>query len=440
MPYIAMELLEGEDLDQPPPQARPLAPQETLAVAIQVGRALTKAHAAGLVHRDLKPANIFLVRDDDREIAKVLDFGVAKVNGLGHRRQHQDGRRARHALLHEPGAGPRDQDHRPPLRPLGAGRGRLPVPDGPAALHERGARRSLREDHRRAAARAVPGRASVPPAFDAWWARAAARDPAQRFQTAKEFIEALGLALGVTAVGMGVEVGSAMAYAGPGGGVPAGTGTLALTPSRPLTPYPGGGTPQPGAVPSPSGAWAARSAPGTWQGPSAPGVVPQSGAWQAGGSAPRVPAAGDWARPRRRCSSRSPCPPPPRRAAPAGSSPAWSGSRRWVGSVLRAPQRRSREPDGGARGLGSAAGDCLGGSAGGCLGAGRERDALRGARRRRGLGDRACGERVCLRLRGEGTRRPRERSRAGEAPVGRRREVWPAARFARFLKPSMDPR
>ena len=47
----------------------------------QVCRALQRAHDAGIIHRDLKPENIFLVRspDDDDEIAKVLDFGIAKI-------------------------------------------------------------------------------------------------------------------------------------------------------------------------------------------------------------------------------------------------------------------------------------------------------------------------------------------------------------------------
>jgi serine/threonine-protein kinase len=81
-PYIAMELLEGEDLARRLRKRRPLEPIEVLTMASEVARALTKAHAAGLVHRDLKPANVFLVRDDDRDIAKVLDFGVAKSTRL----------------------------------------------------------------------------------------------------------------------------------------------------------------------------------------------------------------------------------------------------------------------------------------------------------------------------------------------------------------------
>src|SRR5262249_19686486 len=62
-------------------RCRRLDRQATLAVVTQVARALNKAHAAGLVHRDLKPENIFLVPDEEREIVKVLDFGVAKALG-----------------------------------------------------------------------------------------------------------------------------------------------------------------------------------------------------------------------------------------------------------------------------------------------------------------------------------------------------------------------
>src|SRR5579862_233922 len=62
-PYIAMELLDGEDLGKRILRVGKLAPSQLIPVITQVSRALTKAHTQGIVHRDLKPDNIFLVRD-----------------------------------------------------------------------------------------------------------------------------------------------------------------------------------------------------------------------------------------------------------------------------------------------------------------------------------------------------------------------------------------
>src|SRR5262249_22557006 len=61
VPYMAMEYLEGEDLDVRLRRCGRLDIDTTLAIVKQVARALAKAHAVGLVHRDLKPDNIFLV-------------------------------------------------------------------------------------------------------------------------------------------------------------------------------------------------------------------------------------------------------------------------------------------------------------------------------------------------------------------------------------------
>src|SRR5262249_15080983 len=77
-PYIAMEYLDGEDLGHRLHRVGRLTARETVGVVGQIARALGKAHAAGLVHRDLKPENVFLVRDDEGELVKVLDFGIAK--------------------------------------------------------------------------------------------------------------------------------------------------------------------------------------------------------------------------------------------------------------------------------------------------------------------------------------------------------------------------
>ncbi|AUX40518.1 protein kinase [Sorangium cellulosum] len=83
VPFIAMELLEGEDLAHRLERAGALPPAETARIFADVARAVRKAHEAGIIHRDLKPDNIFLARDDEREVAKVLDFGVAKTSLFG---------------------------------------------------------------------------------------------------------------------------------------------------------------------------------------------------------------------------------------------------------------------------------------------------------------------------------------------------------------------
>src|SRR5579864_2156903 len=82
-PYMVMELLTGESLDKRLEHLGRMSLEDTARVLNQVCRALQRAHDAGIIHRDLKPENIFLVRapDDDEEIAKVLDFGIAKFRG-----------------------------------------------------------------------------------------------------------------------------------------------------------------------------------------------------------------------------------------------------------------------------------------------------------------------------------------------------------------------
>jgi serine/threonine-protein kinase len=80
-PFLVMELLQGQSLADCIEREKRLTPERTLAIISQVARAIGRAHAGGIVHRDLKPDNIFLVREDDQELAKVLDFGIAKTTG-----------------------------------------------------------------------------------------------------------------------------------------------------------------------------------------------------------------------------------------------------------------------------------------------------------------------------------------------------------------------
>ncbi|WP_232293318.1 protein kinase domain-containing protein [Stigmatella aurantiaca] len=80
VPYIVMELLEGEDLEALLGRRQRLTPAAVTPLLLQAARALDAAHAAGIVHRDLKPANLFLAHVDGEEMLKVLDFGLALLN------------------------------------------------------------------------------------------------------------------------------------------------------------------------------------------------------------------------------------------------------------------------------------------------------------------------------------------------------------------------
>jgi serine/threonine protein kinase len=80
--YFIMEHLDGIDLADVLTHERRLDPNRSCQITIQICRALTAAHAAGVIHRDLKPENIFLVaRDGKADFVKVLDFGVARSAG-----------------------------------------------------------------------------------------------------------------------------------------------------------------------------------------------------------------------------------------------------------------------------------------------------------------------------------------------------------------------
>lgn len=80
---LVLELLEAENLAQRIARVGPLGSSgragelEALRIGLDVAEALVAAHAAGVIHRDLKPSNVMLVREGDRERAKVLDFGLA---------------------------------------------------------------------------------------------------------------------------------------------------------------------------------------------------------------------------------------------------------------------------------------------------------------------------------------------------------------------------
>jgi serine/threonine protein kinase len=82
IPWLAMELLDGEELAKRVQRKGFLPPAEVLEVFRQLCHALGEAHKNGLVHRDLKPQNIFMAnsrRQGEAFTVKILDFGVAKL-------------------------------------------------------------------------------------------------------------------------------------------------------------------------------------------------------------------------------------------------------------------------------------------------------------------------------------------------------------------------
>ena len=79
VPYLVMELLEGESLAHVVARG-PLSISRTIDIVLPIGAALSAAHSRGVVHRDLKPENVFLAKQPNgRIVPKLVDFGVSKL-------------------------------------------------------------------------------------------------------------------------------------------------------------------------------------------------------------------------------------------------------------------------------------------------------------------------------------------------------------------------
>ena len=190
LPFIVMELLVGEDLAQRIKRRGPLPLAEIASVVLQVGKALSKAHQAGILHRDIKPDNIFLLEDDGELFVKVLDFGVAKLLEASHA-MTSTGSTVGTPFYMSPEQllSAKHVDLQCDLWSLAvvayrATTGKLPFHGdtlGALAIkvHE---------------AKFLPAsalRSDVPPVLDAWFSRAFQRNPAARFASLKDLVQGL---------------------------------------------------------------------------------------------------------------------------------------------------------------------------------------------------------------------------------------------------------
>jgi eukaryotic-like serine/threonine-protein kinase len=192
--YVVYELLEGEDLARVLERKRRLAIVDTRRVVVHACRGLARAHALGVVHRDIKPSNLFMTDDGagGDPVLKVLDFGLAEHAG----RAERDPSKVVGTLEYiapEVLFGEAEPDVRSDLFGLAVVAyecftGRVP--------YEAGSIEQLVVAYA-SKTPAPPStiRPGLPREVDAWFDRALARDPSERFSSAKEMADALDEAL-----------------------------------------------------------------------------------------------------------------------------------------------------------------------------------------------------------------------------------------------------
>jgi eukaryotic-like serine/threonine-protein kinase len=194
--YLVMEYLDGEGLGSRIKERGRLTPAELCPIAHQLMEGLAAAHGAGIIHRDLKPDNVFLLRSrgGTSDFVKLLDFGISKFNQLSGDSGFSMTRTGAvmgtpYYMAPEQAKGSREMDHRVDLYAAGvicyeALTGQVPF--NADTFNELLFKIVLEEP--RPLEQIEP---SIDAGFAAIVTKAMARDPAHRFQTAKEFQEAL---------------------------------------------------------------------------------------------------------------------------------------------------------------------------------------------------------------------------------------------------------
>ncbi|XXY55169.1 serine/threonine-protein kinase [Sorangium sp. So ce269] len=239
VPYILMELLEGEDLRRRISRLGPLSLRELASVVRQVSRALGRAHQLGIVHRDIKPDNIFLADAEGETFVKVLDFGVAKQPVSSDQAMTSTGSSFGTPLYMSPEQllSAKHVDFRADLWALGivgyyAMTGQVPFT---------GETLGALSVSVNAGVFALPSavRPGVPHGLDAWVTRALQRDPAARFGSVREMSSALDEALFGLAHAPTLPSGALDTRPGPPS-APGGPGSAALGPGGAGPPHSGG--------------------------------------------------------------------------------------------------------------------------------------------------------------------------------------------------------
>ncbi len=211
MPYIVMELLEGEDLARMLRNRGPLPIPEVIEYMLQACIGLAEAHRNGIIHRDIKPGNIFVSRrKDGRPLVKLVDFGISKLAPTAsHELEPELTTTSQvmgspHYMSPEQLKSTREVDARADIWSLGAVLVRLISGsyafegDSDAELCANvlmGDPLPLR--------RVLP---SAPKALEALVARCLTRDPAQRIQNVTDFARELAPFLGVRGEQLAAEV------------------------------------------------------------------------------------------------------------------------------------------------------------------------------------------------------------------------------------------
>jgi serine/threonine protein kinase/CheY-like chemotaxis protein len=190
-PYLVMEYLDGESMGEDVDRRGALPPSAVVNVIDHIARALTEAHAHGIIHGDVKPENILVVNDPHRPhgCAKLVDFGLARsrVNAPSDDDNAICGTPSYMSPEHLRGAARPN----PALDLWGLAAAAYTALTGVVAFDGE----SVPEILLKLCVKPLPVPSAInpnlSPAVDAWFAKACARAPKDRFQTPTELAQAL---------------------------------------------------------------------------------------------------------------------------------------------------------------------------------------------------------------------------------------------------------